>query len=787
MTTTAGVADDLVRARAVLLTPGPGQRRLAADALRGALVDLHDFWLASRAAAIGLTDGATLLAVGALGRRELCPYSDLDLVIVHERRPDAERLAEALWYPLWDAGIGLDHSVRTPGQVIQVATTDLRAALGLLEARHLAGDRALFEKVNDAVRQSWRAGIRGRLDELVEVTRARWSKNGDVAHRAEPDLKNGCGGLRDIYLLDALAAAQLLDRPGAEVVAARELLLDVRTELHRLAGRARDVLRAQDADEIAASLEMGDRFDLARALSGSARTVAYAVESGLRSARSALPRRGLSALRRAPVRRPLDEGVVEHAGEVALARDAAAAKDPALVLRVAATAARTGLPIAAGTLAKLADTAPELRTPWPRPALDELLSLLGSGRALVDVVEALDRGGLWGRIFPEWGAVRDMPPKDRAHIWTVDRHLVEVTAQAAKLTTQVARPDLLLLGALLHDIGKGREEDHSIVGEGLARQIGTRLGLPEHDVATLAAMVRHHLLLPHTATRRDLEDDATLTRVAETLGGDPVLLELLHALAEADSLGTGPGVWGDWKRRLIDDLVKRCRATMAGDPIPSPAPLDQLRTQLAEKVNSTGKPQVMLAPDSGKDSDQVATVLVALPDRPGALSLAAGVLALHSLEVHAAELSSHEGVAVDTFTVSPRFGRLPDTALVRADLVRAVDGGLVLSEALSRKERDYATPSAPEDHVKARVLWFDDEATGAVVLELRATDRIGLLHRVAAALESCGTDIRWARVETLGSSVVDSFSVAESSGAALTRAQRRRLESAVLAAASSGC
>jgi [protein-PII] uridylyltransferase len=352
----------------------------------------------------------------------------------------------------------------------------------------------------------------------------------------------------------------------------------------------------------------------------------------------------------------------------------------------------------------------------------------------------------------------------------------------------VARPDLLLLGALLHDIGKGREEDHSVVGEGLARQIGTRIGLPEHDVATLAAMVRHHLLLPHTATRRDLEDDATLTRVAETLGGDPVLLELLAALAEADSLGTGPGVWGDWKRRLIGDLVKRCRATMAGDPVPAPAPLDQLRTQLAEKVNSTGRPQVTLAPDPVKDSgDQLATMLVALPDRPGALSLAAGVLALHSLEVHAAELSAHEGVAIDTFTVSPRFGRLPDPALVRADLVRAVDGGLVLSEALGRKERDYATPSAPDDQVKARVLWFDDEATGAVVLELRATDRIGLLHRVAAGLESCGADIRWARVETLGSSVVDSFSVAESSGAVLTRAQRRRLEVAVLAAASSGC
>ncbi|MDQ2709611.1 MAG: [protein-PII] uridylyltransferase, partial [Actinomycetota bacterium] len=291
MSTTAGVADDLVRARAVLLAPGPGQRRLTAEALRGALVDLHDFWLSSRAVAIGIGEGATLLAVGALGRRELCPYSDLDLVIVHDRRPDADRMAEALWYPLWDAGIGLDHSVRTPGQMVQVAATDLRAALGLLEARCLAGDRALFDKVTEAVRQSWRAGIRSRFDELVELTRARWSKNGDVAHRVEPDLKNGRGGLRDIYLLDALAAAQLVDRPSAEVAEARALLLDVRTELHRLAGRSRDVLRAQDADEVAASLDLGDRFDLARNMSGAARTAAYAAEVGLRSARTAMPRR----------------------------------------------------------------------------------------------------------------------------------------------------------------------------------------------------------------------------------------------------------------------------------------------------------------------------------------------------------------------------------------------------------------------------------------------------------------------------------------------------------------
>ena len=629
-----------------------------------------------------------------------------------------------------------------------------------------------------AVRQAWRAGIRIRFDEVVgRRARARWRKSGDVAHRVEPDLKNGHGGLRDVQLVDALATAQLIDRPAADVQEARALLLDVRTELHRLAGRARDVLRAQDADEVAVALEIADRFELARALSGAARSVAFAAEVGLRAARGALPRRGLSALRRAPVRRPLDTGVVEHAGEVTLAREATAASDPALVLRVAATAARTGFPVAAATLHRLADTAPELREPWPRAALSELLSLLGTGRPLVDVVESLDRTGLWGRLFPEWGAVRDLPPRDRAHIWTVDRHLVEACAQAARLTTRVARPDLLLVGTLLHDIGKGRGGDHSVVGESLAVQVGRRLGFAHPDVTLLGSMVRHHLLLPHTATRRDLDDPATVTRVVETLEGNGLLLDLLASLAEADALATGPGVWSPWKQALIRDLALRCRSLIAGEQLPVPGALTPAGVELAAAVNGDGKPQLRLDGDDGAP----AAVTVAVADRPGLLAAAAGVLALHSLEVHAAQLDTTDGVAVFTFTVSPRFGGLPDPALLRSDLARVLDGTLELAEALARKERDYA-PMAPsgEAPAPARVLWFDDEATGALVLELRGTDRIGLLHRVAAALEGCGVDLRWARVATLGASVVDSFCL---DAGRLPAPERRRIEKAVLAAA----
>ena len=780
-------AADLVRAKAVLLDPGPGKRRLGPEALRTALVDLHEFWLASRCAAIGLTDRAALVAVGALGRRELAPYSDLDLVLLHDGRKDVDRLAEELWYPLWNSGIGLDHSVRTPGQAVQVAATDLRAAFGLLEARHLAGDPELSEKVKSAVRQAWRAGIRGRYEEIADGAHDRWRKSGDVAHRIEPDLKSGHGGLRDVQLIDALAAAQLVDRPSRDVLDGRDLLLNVRTELHRMAGRARDVLRAQDADEVAASLDIADRFDLARALSGAARSVAFAAEVGLRQARNALPRRGLAALRRPPVRRPLDSGVVEHAGEVALARDATAARDPALVLRVAATAARTGLPVAAGTLHRLADTAPELREPWPRAARGELLSLLGTGRPLVDVVESLDRTGLWGRLFPEWGAVRDLPPRDRAHVWTVDRHLVEACAQAARLTTQVARPDLLLIGSLLHDIGKGRGGDHSVVGESLAVQIGRRLGFPEPDVAVLGAVVRHHLLLPHTATRRDLEDQATVVRVVETLegavpGAGALLLDLLGALAEADSLATGPGVWSPWKRVLIGDLVARCRALLAGEALPAPTAPSPAEIAMAASVAAEGRPQLHL------DPGDPATVTVALPKhRTGGLAAAAGVLALHSLVVHAAAVLSADvacpAATVFRFTVTPRFGGFPDPALLRSNLARVLDGSLALDEALARKERDYAPAATPgEPPAPARVLWFDDEATGAVVMELRGTDRIGLLHRVAAALAQCDVGLRWARVSTLGASVVDAFCL-DTDGGTVARPQRRQVEQAVLAAA----
>ncbi|WP_018179633.1 [protein-PII] uridylyltransferase [Jongsikchunia kroppenstedtii] len=778
-------AADLVEARDRLLATGNrGGHRLDAPALRHALVDLFDFWLTAKGAEVGVKPGSgfSIVAVGGLGRREMLPYSDLDLILLHDNLPDAQvsEVADAIWYPLWDAHIKLDHSVRTVPQALRVAGDDMTAALGLLEARHIAGDEDLSGLLIGGVRRQWRADIRSRFGDLVAQTHARWRRSGDIAHRAEPDLKHGRGGLRDVQLLGALAIGQLTDQvpglrpdsPGAGLSTAYTRILDIRTELHRISGRAREQLQAQDADEIGAALRIGDRFELARSVSDCARTITYSVDVGLRTAGNTLPRRGLSRLRRNPVRRPLDEGVVEHLGEVVLARGAVPAKDPGLVLRVASASARTGMPISAATLARLADTAPELREPWPPEALNDLLVLLETGHHMLAPIEALDRTGLWGRLMPEWGAVRDLPPRDAMHTWTVDRHLVETAAYASALTTEVSRPDLLVLGALIHDIGKGRGGDHSIVGAELAVQIGRRLGLPADDVEVLSQLVRHHLLLPIAATRRDPDDPRTVQSIVDATDGNPELLELLGALSEADSKATGPGVWSDWKASLIANLVRRGCAQMEGRLPAPPEPLSE--TQLA--AARAGQIAVEIAPAiepvrGGTDRHTFRVTMIA-PDGPGVLSKMAGVLALAGLRSLSATVQGDSGSAVNSFIVVPLFGDPPAVGLLRQQLISVLSGSPAdLRSKLDAKERQTAVPVASRGdgerpgvpalfaQASPKVTWTEGP-DGAAIVGVRADDRVGLLSRVAAAIERAGGDIVWARAQTRGAAVIDAFCLA---------------------------
>ncbi|MFC7790600.1 [protein-PII] uridylyltransferase [Streptomyces cinereoruber] len=778
---------------------------------RTALARLTDDWLAGLFAAAAPPRGTALVAVGGYGRSELSPRSDLDLLLLHDGTADKAAiaaLADRIWYPVWDLGLALDHSVRTPAEARATAADDLKVHLGLLDARPLAGDAGLVAALRTTVLADWRNQAPGRLPELDALCRERAERMGELQFLLEPDLKEARGGLRDAQALRAVAASWLADAPREGLDRARRRLLDTRDALHLTTGRATDRLALQEQDAVAAELGLLDADTLLREVYEAARTISYATDVTWREvnrvlkARSARPRlRSLLGRTGAgrtggkpPVERtPLAEGVVEMDGEVVLARTARPERDPVLPLRAAAAAAQSGLPLSPHAVRRLAATAPPLPAPWPAEAREELVTLLGAGEATVPVWEALEAEGIVTRLLPDWERVRCRPQRNPVHTWTVDRHLVETAVRAASLTRRVGRPDLLLVAALLHDIGKGWPGDHSVAGETIARDLAARVGFDRTDTATVATAVRHHLLLVETATRRDLDDPATVESVAAAVGTLGTL-ELLHALTEADALATGPAAWSSWRASLVADLVKRVAGVLAGEPLPDPeaaAPSAE-QERLAIEALRTGEPVLALhtrdehaadPDDSDPDdsaSDEAAPepvgveLVIALPDQPGVLPAVAGVLALHRLTVRAADLRAVDlptglgsgSVLVLDWRVAAEYGSLPEAARLRADLVRALDGSLDIPARLAEREAAYPRRrglTAPPPRVTVAAA----DSRLATVIEVRAQDAPGLLHRIGRALEGAAVRVRSAHVSTLGANAVDTLYVTRPDGSLL--------------------
>ncbi|MEU2285685.1 [protein-PII] uridylyltransferase [Streptomyces sp. NPDC013178] len=764
---------------------------------RAALAELTDEWLAGLFTA-GAEElrGVSLVAVGGYGRGELSPRSDLDLLLLHDGNdPKAvAALADRLWYPVWDLGLALDHSVRTPAEARKTAGEDLKVQLGLLDARHLAGDLGLTAGLRTAVLADWRNQAPKRLPELQELCAERAERQGELQYLLEPDLKEARGGLRDATALRAVAASWLADAPREGLDDARRRLLDVRDALHLTTGRATDRLSLQEQDQVAAELGLLDADTLLRQVYEAARVISYASDVTWREVGRVLRSRAVRPRLRAmlgggkPVaeRSPLAEGVVEQDGEVVLARAARPERDPVLPLRAAAAAAQAGLPLSLHAVRRLAATVRPLPTPWPAEAREQLVTLLGSGQPTIEVWEALEAEGLITRLLPDWERVRCRPQRNAVHVWTVDRHLIETAVRASEFTRRVSRPDLLLVAALLHDIGKGWPGDHSVAGEIIAKDVAARIGFDRADVAVLSSLVRHHLLLIETATRRDLEDPATVRSVAEAVGSQGTL-ELLHALTEADALATGPAAWSSWRGSLVADLVKRVSAVLAGDAPEEPeaAAATAEQERLAIEAVATGSPVLALRAQTEPPADPAGEqspgdpeplgveLLIAVPDQPGVLPAVAGVLAMHRLTVRTAELraldlpSGVEGsVLLLNWRVAAEYGSLPQAARLRADLVRALDGSLDIAGRLA--ERDAAYPRrrgvvAPPP----RVTVAPAASRLATVIEVRAHDAPGLLHRIGRALEDAKVRVRSMHVSTLGANAVDAFYVTGPEGAPL--------------------
>jgi [protein-PII] uridylyltransferase len=735
---------------------------LSAAQRRKALSDLSDRWLADLLGPLP-TPGLALVAVGGYGRREVLPGSDLDVLLVHDGSLDPDTLsarADAVFYPVWDAGVPLDHSVRSLPQAAAVARDDLKVVLGLLDARHVAGDREVTRLLGERILADWRRDAPRRLPELRELVRARADRAGELAYLVEPDLVDAYGGLRDTIVLRAVAASWVADWPHSPgVEESRTWLLTVRDALHRVTRRRSDVLLLQEQDEVATTVGLLDADVLLRRVSEAGRAIAYASDVGWRAVERTLRSRSrVPLLRRAPRRRPLADGVVEHDGQAVLARDAAV-DDPVLALRAAAAAAQAGLPLATSTLERLVAECPDPPVPWPVPARDAFVSLLGAGHDGIPVWEDLEAAGLVVRWLPDWERIRHRPQRTPIHRHTVDRHSIETVAEAVALARGVDRPDLLLVAALLHDVGKGWPGDHSVTGAVIAEGLTTRMGFAEEDVDTVTALVRHHLLLPTVATSRDLDDPLTVAQVADLVGSVP-RLDLLATLTEADAKAAGPAAWTPWRAGLVRDLVRRTRAHLEGDEAARPTAREA--TAWARTLAATGAFEVMV---TAPDLDQVCRVTVVAPDRVGLLAEVAGVLALHRLDVRGSSVETVGTSAVQVWRTVSAFGPPPSDDVLRRDLRKALDGSLDVRGRLSRRAQD--RPRPPIRVAAPRVQLVPEASTTATVLQVRAHDEPGLLYRIASLVAAHGVGVRSAAVDTLGSEVVDVFYLVAGDGGPL--------------------
>jgi [protein-PII] uridylyltransferase len=765
-------------------------------ARRAEIVDgcLRDLFGASAPAA-----GVALVALGGYGRGALSPGSDVDLLIVHDG-PNAEEvasLAERLLYPLWDAGLRIGHAVRTPAECAD-ASAGLDAATAMLDGRLLEGDDALWERAFDEVLAPVRDDPRAFAGRLAEDREARRDRFGSVSSLLEPDVKEGSGGLRDVQMLGWLRIAIGSSPEQAGLVRAaerravddaEEFLIRVRSALHLETGRGSDRLVLEQQPPIAAGMGFVDDPGLP-AVDGLMRSVFEHARQVEHVVSSAFDRylRGSSSL---PEVEPTPGGILRAFVSVARER---------------------GVMSAAALDAMAPESIPD--GAWSEEVRDAFLGLLRSGPEAAGALETLDRIGLLARYLPAWSDVRCRPQRDPYHRSSVDVHLLDAFAAAASLldapgddplafeaSASVIDRDALLLGALLHDIGKSGEGDHVAVGENVARQTLEHMGVAEATADLARFLVAEHLLLSDTATRRDLEDEELVHGLAATIG-EPSRLAALFLLTIADAMATGPLAWTPWRAALVRELVAKVgRVLERGDVEPGTAErlsrrADEIRAALDGEDTAeverflmrmprgyvmTVPPERVAAhfglvarPMGAQEVRTVASegsrpgtyeLAVAAADRAGLLSMIAGALTLAGLSILTAQVfTTEDGVAVDVFEVEGAFeadvgeDRWRD---VRGTLRRAIEGRLSLDHRVHAKRAHYP---GPRHDVPVRITVDNDASDFFTVVEVGAPDRLGLLFDVTRALAELQLDVHLAKVATYGVRVVDAFYVRDALG-----------------------
>ncbi len=745
--------------------------------------------------------GMALVALGGYGRGELAPCSDIDLLILHPG-DDPDRiaaLAEQVLYPLWDAGRTVGHAVRTADECLDIAAERLDAATAMFDGRAVAGNTEAWATARARLVAWAREDPRGFAERLRADASGRRERFGRVSSLLEPDLKDGAGGLRDIHSLrwlaaligdepwgEALEGVELLRRAERDAVeAAEEFLVRVRSALHLATGRATDRLFLDEQPALSRAMGFEDEPGLAgvdglmRMVFEHARQVEHVVGGVFdRYLRGGSDAGGLEST---------PEGVMRAFAEAAMARSVMSAATLDLIDAVE-------LP---------EDLA------WSNGTRDAFLEILRVGDEGAKALETMDRVGLLTRFLPEWGPVRCRPQRDPYHRHSVDVHLLEALAGVSRLlggddpdplvaeaAAIVTDRDAVLLGALLHDIGKTGAGNHVAVGAEQARTALGRMGVAEATRDLVLFLVGEHLLLSDTATRRDLGDDDLVLDVAARVA-DPERLAALYLVTVADAEATGPLAWTPWRAALTRELVAKVQRVLErGEMGPEtaeriaeraeavrrlaggedPGEVDRFLARMPRGYLLAVSPEqvaghvALLGPPLGTNDvrthsgpgTRLATyaLTVVAADRPGLLSWIAGALSVAGLSILTAQVfTTEDGAAVDVFEVEGAFEAEVGEERwreFRAMLRRVIEGRTSLEHRVEQKRSHYPPPRAD---VPVGVGVHNDASDFFTVVEVSAADRIGLLFDITRTLSELHLDVHLAKVATYGDRVVDVFYV----------------------------
>ncbi len=801
-----------------------------------------------------------VVAVGGYGRGTLAPGSDVDLLFLfpHKQTAWGESVVEAMLYPLWDLKLKVGHSVRSVDDCVREARADMTIRTALLEARFLSGDRALFDEMRrrfgaEVVEGSAAAFTEAKLAEReTRVTRA-----GSSRYLVEPNVKDGKGGLRDLNTLfwiakyayrvddpEDLVAAGLFDRKEMQMFQrSEEFLWRVRCWMHFITGRAEERLSFDLQRQVAAAIGYAGRsgqapverfmkayFLVAKDVGDLTAIVCAALEARQQKPRATLSRLLGSFTKRKRVRALGHPDFTLKSQRLAVIDDDAFERDPVNLLRLYEIASRDDLAIHPDT-SRLVTQSLKLVTAQLRndPEANKIfLEILTARRSPEAVLRRMNESGLLGRFIPDFGRIVAMMQFNMYHHYTVDEHLIrsigvlaEIDAGslenehplANSIIATIANRRALYVALFLHDVAKGRPEDHSLAGAKIARKLGPRLGLTEAQTETAAWLVEHHLDMSTVAQSRDLGDPKTIESFAATVQ-TLERLKLLLILTVADIKAVGPGVWNGWKGQLLRTLYTETELVLAGghSPIERRARVehkqDALRERLADWPEADREAylarhypaywiKVALpwqekharflhgAETAGRstatmvETDQfrgVTELTVLAPDHPRLLAIVTGACAAAGGNIVDAQIfTTTDGLVLDTISVSRAFER-DDDELRRAERIaaaieRALKGEIKIADLVAQRR---APPPRGQTFQLAPEVIIDNVLSARqTVLEVSGLDRPGLLYDLTTAIGKLNLNIASAHIATFGEKAVDVFYVTDLTKAKVTSTTRQ--------------